>query len=60
MSNKDDSMLKDSELYQVFRLCKQLGAVAMVHAENGCLIEEVDITSSFFKFIIFWFMRISR
>lgn len=41
MAYKGQYMLKDIELYNVFKLCKQLGAVVTVHAENGCLIEEV-------------------
>ena len=36
MASKDDS-----DLYNTFKRCKQLGALAMVHAENGALIEEV-------------------
>lgn len=31
-------MLNDSELYLAFETCKKLGAVAMVHAENGSVI----------------------
>ncbi|KAK5639239.1 hypothetical protein RI129_011731 [Pyrocoelia pectoralis] len=31
-------MLDDSELYSAFEACKKLGAVAMVHAENGSII----------------------
>ncbi|CAH8633875.1 unnamed protein product [Dicrocoelium dendriticum] len=33
-----DLMLEDDEVYRVFRLCKELGALSMVHAENGRLI----------------------
>ncbi|BES89793.1 Amidohydrolase family [Nesidiocoris tenuis] len=33
--------LGDSELYSAFAKCKTLGAVPMVHAENGDIIEEV-------------------
>ena len=33
--------LNDADLYKMFRKCKQLNAVPMVHAENGSLIEEV-------------------
>ncbi|XP_046575961.1 dihydropyrimidinase-like isoform X2 [Haliotis rubra] len=40
LAYKDVFMLSDSELYQSFLKCKQLGALAMVHAENGSLIEE--------------------
>jgi dihydropyrimidinase len=38
MAYKDDLMLNDSELYDVFERCKQLGALAQVHAENGDII----------------------
>ena len=36
-----DIMLEDVELYSAFKICKRLGALAMVHAENGHLIEQV-------------------
>lgn len=42
MAYKGQYMLKDIELYTVLKLCKQLGAIVTVHAENGCLIEEVN------------------
>jgi len=35
------SMLRDSDLYRLFRQCRQLGALPLVHAENGALVEEV-------------------
>ncbi|XP_051976726.1 dihydropyrimidinase-related protein 5-like [Xyrauchen texanus] len=41
MAYKDLLMLKDSELYQVLNTCKDVGAVARVHAENGELVVEV-------------------
>lgn len=41
MAYKDTMMLKDSELYQVLQTCKDIGAVARVHAENGELVAEV-------------------
>lgn len=41
MAYSDWYMLRDPELIQVFKMCKSLGAIAMVHAENGDLIEEV-------------------
>ena len=44
MAYKDVFMLDDSELYDVFKTCKQLGAIAMVHAENGSVIAEVSAT----------------
>ncbi|KAF5285276.1 hypothetical protein FQR65_LT13290 [Abscondita terminalis] len=31
-------MLNDGELYKAFEACKKLGAVAMVHAENGSIV----------------------
>ncbi|XP_036405465.1 dihydropyrimidinase-related protein 5b [Megalops cyprinoides] len=40
MAYKDLYMLRDSELYQVFQTCKDIGAVARVHAENGELVAE--------------------
>ena len=41
MAYKDVFMLNDTELYDVFKTCKKLGAIAMVHAENGSIIAEV-------------------
>lgn len=41
MTYKDLYMLRDSELYQVFRACRDFGAIARVHAENGELVAEV-------------------
>ncbi|KAJ8679154.1 hypothetical protein QAD02_014941 [Eretmocerus hayati] len=40
MAYKDLFMLRDPELIEAFKICKSLGAVAMVHAENGDLIYE--------------------
>ena len=42
MAYKDVLMLRDDEMYQVFKRCKELGALAQVHAENGDLIEAVS------------------
>lgn len=42
MAYKDAMMLKDSELYQVLQTCKDIGAIARVHAENGELVAEVQ------------------
>ncbi|TGZ58535.1 hypothetical protein CRM22_009574 [Opisthorchis felineus] len=35
----DSLLLEDDEVFQVFRVCKRLGALAMAHAENGKLIK---------------------
>ncbi|CAL8070087.1 unnamed protein product [Calicophoron daubneyi] len=35
----DTLMLEDDKIFGVFRKCRELGAVAMVHAENGRLIQ---------------------
>ncbi|KAF8572069.1 hypothetical protein P879_01181 [Paragonimus westermani] len=35
----DSLMLEDDEAFGVFKRCKELGALAMVHAENGKLIK---------------------
>ncbi|XP_078396190.1 dihydropyrimidinase [Cetorhinus maximus] len=40
MAYKGVFMLHDDELYPVFCHCKELGAIAQVHAENGHLIVE--------------------
>ncbi|XP_059983546.1 dihydropyrimidinase [Lagenorhynchus albirostris] len=40
MAYRDLYMLRDVELYKVFSWCKEIGAVAEVHAENGDLIAE--------------------
>ncbi|KAL3290214.1 hypothetical protein HHI36_023573 [Cryptolaemus montrouzieri] len=33
-------MLNDAELYSTFEACKKLGALALVHAENGSIIQK--------------------
>ncbi|XP_068607582.1 dihydropyrimidinase-related protein 1 [Brachionichthys hirsutus] len=38
MAYKDTYQMSDSELYEAFSFLKQLGAVVLVHAENGDLI----------------------
>uniref|UniRef100_A0A8C6TMC9 Dihydropyrimidinase like 5a n=1 Tax=Neogobius melanostomus TaxID=47308 RepID=A0A8C6TMC9_9GOBI len=40
MAYKESFMLRDSELYQALQQCKDIGAVARVHAENGELVAE--------------------
>ncbi|KAL6265231.1 hypothetical protein P5V15_002013 [Pogonomyrmex californicus] len=40
MAYPDMFMLRDPELIETFKACKEIGAVAMVHAENGDLIAE--------------------
>lgn len=41
LAYKDLYMIDDQEMYHVLETCKELGAVAMVHAENGTIIKEV-------------------
>lgn len=43
MAYKDVYMVNDEELYAAFSCCKELGAIAQVHAENGELIAQVGI-----------------
>lgn len=40
MAYKDMFMVRDPELYAAFKQCKEIGAIAQVHAENGDLIAE--------------------
>ncbi|XP_049595788.1 dihydropyrimidinase-related protein 5a [Syngnathus scovelli] len=40
MAYKDMYMLKDNELFQALQHCKDIGAIARVHAENGELVAE--------------------
>ncbi len=42
LAYKGALMLNDSELYQVLNTCKELGAICMVHAENGDLLSEAQ------------------
>lgn len=34
-------MLRDNEILQVMKRCKELGSITQVHAENGDVIAEV-------------------
>ena len=43
MAFKDQYQLSDAELLKAFNHCKQIGAVAQVHAENGDVIKEVCV-----------------
>lgn len=38
MAYKDVLLIKDEELLEILEVCKELGAICMVHAENGELI----------------------
>ena len=54
MAYKDVFMLQDSELFAAFTQCKEIGAVAQVHAENGDLIAEVCTIKCCNPFIRFY------
>uniref|UniRef100_A0A8C7ZAG9 Dihydropyrimidinase-related protein 1 n=1 Tax=Oryzias sinensis TaxID=183150 RepID=A0A8C7ZAG9_9TELE len=47
MAYKDVYQMTDSQLYEAFSFLKQLGAVVLVHAENGDLIFEVEAEAVF-------------
>ncbi|XP_066903669.1 dihydropyrimidinase isoform X2 [Halyomorpha halys] len=40
MAYKNEYMLNDCNLYSAFDTCKELGAIPMVHAENGDIIDQ--------------------
>lgn len=42
MAYKGSLMVNDDEMFHSFRRCAELGAVAMVHAENGDLVAELS------------------
>ena len=42
MAYKGVFMLDDESIYEVCKYTKTLGAVAMIHAENGSVIERVS------------------
>lgn len=42
MAYKDTWQLGDGDLLESFKRCKELGALAQVHAENGDAIKEVS------------------
>jgi dihydropyrimidinase len=42
MAYKGVFMLQDDEIFQVFTKCRELGGIAMVHAENGSVITELE------------------
>lgn len=52
MAYKDLYMLQDAELYAAFSQCKELGAIAQVHAENGDLIAEVSMRKCENQFVV--------
>ncbi|GAM17846.1 hypothetical protein SAMD00019534_010210 [Acytostelium subglobosum LB1] len=40
MAYKNSMMVTDEEMFHIFKKCKELGALAQVHAENGDLVFE--------------------
>jgi len=48
MAYKDVMMLRDDEMFECFKACREFGAMAQVHAENGDLIHAVCIPYIFY------------
>ena len=42
MAYKDMFQLSDAQMIEVFKTCKDLGVVAIVHAENGDMVAELQ------------------
>ncbi len=40
MAYKDVFMVRDNEMLEVFKTCREIGAIGQVHAENGDVIDE--------------------
>lgn len=58
MAYKGSYMLQDPELYAAFSQCKEIGAIAQVHAENGDLIAEVSM--SYITHVNYWKLTVRK
>lgn len=47
-------MMHDDQLYEIFKECKELGALAQLHAENGDVIYHVCVTCHICMFKVLW------